>query len=138
MESPLSLLVIRVSNLNELAGQNTSHINQVLAGLGEAIKHQVRETDLLARYCDNGFIALLPDTGLSAAFEVRSRIREAINNSELSRNLSVAIGMAASPQDGTKFEDLLQAAQIDCAASFDGLADLTTFEFGRLATSRPV
>jgi diguanylate cyclase (GGDEF)-like protein len=138
MGSHLSLLVIRVSNLTEIAGQHTPHINQVLAWLGDTIKQQTRESDMLARYSDNGFVALLPDTGLNPALEVRSRIREAISNSEMSRKLTISIGTAASPQDGTRFEDLLQAAQIDCAASFDSLADLTAFDFGNLATSRPV
>jgi diguanylate cyclase (GGDEF)-like protein len=138
MGSHLSLLVIRISNLTEIAGQNTTHINHILAWLGDTIRQQTRESDMLARHSDNGFVALLPDTGLNPALEVRSRIREAISNSEISRKLNISIGTAASPQDGTRFEDLLQAAQIDCAASFDNLTDMTTYDFGSLASSRPI
>ncbi|HET9530825.1 MAG TPA: GGDEF domain-containing protein, partial [Blastocatellia bacterium] len=137
MGTSLSLLVIRVSDLSEAAGQNSSHVNQLIAEIGETIKSQIRETDLLARYSDTGFLALLPDSGQNAAVEVRSRIREALRNLVSSRRISISMGTAVSPQDGTRFDDLLQSAQIDCAASYDSLADLTPLEFGDLATIRP-
>ena len=79
---------------------------------------------MVAKYWDNALIALLPEKDKKETAETRRHIERAIN-SATHLNLSVSIGSATSPDDGDGFEDMLQAAQMDCIAnrtSFDFLA----------------
>ena len=111
--TPLSLIVISISNLNELVARGNA-TKQILSRLGELIKEQVRETDMVAPHTDNAFVAVLPDSGQQEADEVSIRIREAIARMPGTGDLQVCLGSATSPGNGDTFEDLLQVAQSGC------------------------
>ena len=117
--TPLSLIVLSVKNAQEMTFETGSE--QWFSMVARIIKQQVRETDLVARQATNSFIALLPDSGQAEASEVRGRIREAINRAPLASGAVVSLGSATSPGDGNSFEELFQAAQVDCIASSDSL-----------------
>ncbi len=121
---PMSILFISLNNLDEAKSGALSATAHPLVGLGKLIKQQVLEKELVAKYWDNALIALLPEKGRKETAETRRRIELAINSAK-HLNLSVSIGSATNPDDGEGFEDLLQAAQMDCIAnrtSFDFLA----------------
>ncbi len=122
--TPLSLLVVTVNNLEEFAASTKSSTEQALLSFSKLLKQQVRETDLIARQSANSFIALLPDSGQAEASEVRQRLHDAIASASYAQTLSISTGSATSPGDGNSFEDLLQAAQIECMARCEGITDM--------------
>jgi diguanylate cyclase (GGDEF)-like protein len=52
-----------------------------LVAVGQLIKRELREVDLLARWGGEEFVLLLDETGLAGAIEVTERIRRAIAES---------------------------------------------------------
>lgn len=111
--APLSLIVVSLNNLYQAAASARSSTEDVMTWLGDLIRQQVRETDIVARQTDNAFVAVLPESGHAEASEVRDRISRAIQDSARGRHLDTGIGSATSPDDGHTFEELLHAAQTD-------------------------
>ena len=122
--TPLAMVLLSLNNTSELSARVGAGTESVLAGLGNLVKNQVRETDLVACYSTNMLIALLPDTGLAEVSDVRARIRQAVYKMGQGAGLQISLGSAVSPGDGNSLDELLQAAKIDSIA---GLEALTTF-----------
>ncbi len=120
--TPLAMVLLNLNTTGELSGRPGTE--SLLAELGKMVKQQVRETDLVACYSTNTLIALLPDTGLAEASDVRGRIRQAVYKIESGEGMQISLGSAVSPGDGNTLEELLQAAKIDSIA---GLEALTAF-----------
>ncbi len=120
--TPLAMVLVSLNNSGELSA--SAGTESFLAEMGKLVKHQVRETDLIACYSTNMLIALLPDTGLAEVSDVRARIRQAIYKMKQGAGLQISLGSAVSPGDGNTLDELLQAAKIDSIA---GLEALTTF-----------
>jgi diguanylate cyclase (GGDEF)-like protein len=114
--TPLSLLTISIDAPQESGLKMLSEIEQVLTTLGKLIRQQLRETDLVARHGASGFIALLPDSGQAEANEVRNRICDVIATTAVENDMKISSGTATSPGNGNNFEELIQAAQMDCIA----------------------
>jgi len=114
---PLSLVAISVTRLDAavLIGENA--INQ----LGRLIRQHVRETDLVARQSDDTFVVLLPESGQDDVSDVRRRIRVAVEELAFAGGVSVSLGSATSPGDGSTFAELFRAASLDCVSSRDSL-----------------
>jgi diguanylate cyclase (GGDEF)-like protein len=92
-----------------------------LSQLGKLIAQQVRESDLVARQSDDTFVVLLPESGQDDVSDVRRRIREGVEELAFAGGVSVSLGSATSPGDGSSFAELLRAASLDCVASRDSL-----------------
>ena len=114
---PLSLVAISVTKLDGavLVGENA------LSQLGKLIRQQVRETDLVTRQSDDTFVVLLPESGQDDVSDVRRRIREGVEELAFVGGVSVSLGSATSPGDGSSFAELFRAATLDCGASRDSL-----------------
>jgi diguanylate cyclase (GGDEF)-like protein len=79
--------------------------DKVLAACAQALKDQVRSTDLTCRYGGEEFVALLPHTSLSEALVVAERVRAAVEGLEFrpvlpdgraeKAGVSVCVGAAA-------------------------------------------
>jgi len=119
--TPLSLIVIRVNNINAAASRANATSDQIMVWLGDLLKRQVRETDIVGRHTDNAFVALLPDSGQREAAEVGIRMREAIYKAGSLKEIEVNLGAATSPGDGDSFEELLHVALEDCAADANSI-----------------
>jgi diguanylate cyclase (GGDEF)-like protein/putative nucleotidyltransferase with HDIG domain len=132
---PLSLVVVSLDNIEEAAAAQGTGLDQVLSQVGKLLRDHVRESDILARHSVNTFVALLPDTGESVAFDVRQRIRDAVADWQYAGPISVAIGSATGPGDGSSFEALFAAAQIDLTNNRDSL-DIVATTLTSIALSR--
>ena len=119
--TPLSLIVISVNNLNATASRANATNDQIMTRIGELLRQQVRETDIVGRHTDNAFVALLPDSGQREAGEVGSRMRNAMYKTNSLPDIEVNLGAATSPGDGDSFEDLLGVALEDCAADANSI-----------------
>jgi diguanylate cyclase (GGDEF)-like protein len=95
-----------VIDLDGLKAINDTHGHaagdHAIAGLTEALGHALRDTDQLFRIGGDEFVALLPKAAPDAVAE--SMARAAIDAPVFSW------GVASAPDDGTRLEDLLDAA----------------------------
>jgi diguanylate cyclase (GGDEF)-like protein/putative nucleotidyltransferase with HDIG domain len=112
----LSILVVSLDNLQDAAAAEGVGADQLVAQFSRLLRYHVRESDVLARYSANTFVAMLVDTGLAQAREIRGRIRDSISELTYKNSLFVALGAATSPDDGTTFDDLFNHAQADLNA----------------------
>lgn len=111
---PASLLMIDSDNLkavNDLYGHESG--NRLLKMVAKCIETELRNTDVLARYGGDEFVALLPETPVDMAKEVAERIARAIATAPLEFEgkrieTSVSIGVACYPEDGRSV-DAVQA-----------------------------
>jgi len=101
-----SILMIDSDNLKPV---NDSHGheagNRLLRQLANAIRAELRNTDVPARYGGDEFIVFLSETPMNGALIVAKRIRDAVANTPLEIDgkqvgCTVSIGAAGFPEDG--------------------------------------
>ena len=109
--TPISLLIVSLDNIDQIKEASA----ELIGAAGKVIAAQLRGTDLVARQSSNRLLLLLPESGLPETTEVRTRIRRALK--EHFEELSVNMGSACIPGDGESFDELLDAAKMDCSAS---------------------
>ena len=99
----------RINNrVGHLAG------NRALKRLAEVMKAQCRSTDLAARYGGDEFSAILIDSDRPMAEHVAERIEACVRNSQGESQITVSVGVAVYPGDGTAQESLEAADQQLC------------------------
>ncbi|MEM7738052.1 MAG: diguanylate cyclase, partial [Deinococcota bacterium] len=106
--------------------------DQVLQAVAQRLQYSVREQDLVARLGGDEFAVLLTSNDPNMAVQTKSRIQQVLSQpiyirhtdvpavtpatsdpleiEEISVNISASIGVAYYPQDGTRFEALLEHA----------------------------
>src|SRR5437588_3421124 len=113
---PASMLMIDLDNLKAV---NDSHGheagNRLLRHTANALRAELRYTDLPARYGGDEFIVLLPEAPPPGALDVAERIRKAVADRPLdvdARKIasSVSIGAACFPEDGRTLDALATRA----------------------------
>lgn len=114
----LSLIMMDVDDFkpyNDVYG----HIkgDKALAEIGQMLKENSRDLDIVARYGGEEFSMILPETDISGAFVVAEKIREAISEhlfigEENKKNvrLTMSFGVASYPRYASNEEELLKAA----------------------------
>src|SRR5206468_11862866 len=116
---PASMLMVDLDNLkavNDSHGHDAG--NRLLRHTANALRAELRFTDLPARHGGDEFIVLLPETPPRGALDVAERIRNAISAAPLSvagRSIacSVSVGVSCFPEDGRSLDAL--AARADRA-----------------------
>ena len=111
---PACLLMIDSDNLkaiNDAYGHETG--NRLLKLVAKCIETELRQTDVLARYGGDEFVALLLETAAEPALDVAQRISKAVASAPLEFEgkrieTSVSIGLACYPEDGRSI-DAIQA-----------------------------
>lgn len=114
----LSLLLIDIDNfksINDDMGHQKG--DEVLKTMAMEMKEVIRESDLLFRYGGDEFAILLPETSEEGAHILAERLREKINmleikSTEHSRVLSVSIGGAIFPKNGSSKANLIKSADL--------------------------
>ncbi len=115
-ERTLSVLMIDSDNLkvvNDKHGHKAG--DRLLIKLVRSIKTQLRDTDIMARYGGDEFVVVLPEATASGALDVAERIRDSVSrmimefNGEFI-NVSVSMGVATFPQDGSTLDELIDNA----------------------------
>ncbi|HEV2781425.1 MAG TPA: diguanylate cyclase [Actinophytocola sp.] len=95
--------------------------DSVLKAVGELLRAEVRDYDVVGRFGGEEFAVLLPDITEHHAIAIAERIRTAVTKLEVDvdvdddrvatvSNLSVSIGVAVCPDSGTVVDRLLMAA----------------------------
>jgi diguanylate cyclase (GGDEF)-like protein len=89
--------------------------DQVLQGVAECCRNELRGVDVTGRYGGDEFVAMLPETGLSAACQVAERLRKCIAEKVLDTRagrvtVTVSLGVAALDDEHLTPETLLDRA----------------------------
>lgn len=88
----------------------------VLEGIGECLRQSRREYDIVARYEDDEFAALLPGADAVAAQTVAERVAQAVRTHSFplpSRSVTVSVGGGVwVPPSGERGEDILRRAGV--------------------------
>lgn len=114
---PLAVMMLDVDHFKQF---NDTHGHPggdaLLAGLGKLLQGLSREEDIACRYGGEEFTLILPETGPQAAMERAEQVRQAVEIlcvQHLDRDLpavTVSIGLAFAPQDGSDPESLVRLA----------------------------
>jgi diguanylate cyclase (GGDEF)-like protein len=114
---PLSLLMLDVDHFkqfNDTFGHPAG--DEVLRQLARVLNDTRRANDVVARYGGEEFAVILVDTAKFTAAKVAERVRERIFGHDFSDaaqkagKITVSIGVATFPDDGTDAEGLVRAA----------------------------
>lgn len=120
-QRPLSLLYLRPEKVRADEDQKAYRVLRedllkqfVYARIGQIIANQTRETDLIMRDREGNFIILCAETERERSTLLAQRVRATIAES---MGADLSWGVAAFPQEALTFEELLQKAQQETAAS---------------------
>ena len=105
---------VLIFDLNGMKRINDSHGhlagNRALCRLADIFRFSCRSIDTAARYGGDEFAIILPETGAQEADAVGRRICERLALDREEPRLSVSVGIAVYPENGTNIEDLFQSA----------------------------
>jgi two-component system cell cycle response regulator len=105
---------VLIFDLNGMKRINDQHGhpagNCALCRLADIFHSSCRSIDTAARYGGDEFAIVLPETGAKEADAVGRRICERLSNDREEPRLSMSVGVAVYPEDGTTNETLFQAA----------------------------
>jgi diguanylate cyclase (GGDEF)-like protein len=99
-----------LKKINDRFGHLTG--SHAIKRLGEVLRSSSRTTDTPARYGGDEFALVLPETDAREAEQVGARICETLAHDGLEPFISVSVGQAVYPYDGTSIEQLLGAADL--------------------------
>lgn len=94
--APYTLALLDVDHFKQV-NDRYGHLlgDRALRVVADAVTASVRSGDVAVRYGGEEFLIVLPNTGLTAAYEVAHRIRERVAASTLPFPLTVSAGIAA-------------------------------------------
>ena len=80
--------------------------------LARFLKKSIRDVDAIGRYGGEEFVILVPDADKDAAFGLAERLRVELAKVKLHNMppITVSLGIATYPTDGTDVEDLIRKA----------------------------
>jgi diguanylate cyclase (GGDEF)-like protein len=113
---PLGVLMVDVDffkKVNDSMGHPAG--DELLRRLAAVLSTDLRQTDMIARYGGEEFAVILPETTKSEAMQVAERMRQAVEErintgTPWPTRVTVSIGVATFPEDGTTGEAVLTAA----------------------------
>jgi diguanylate cyclase (GGDEF)-like protein len=97
----------RFKRINDTYGHSTG--DRVLSIVGKFLQQNIRDVDIIARFGGEEFVILLPEADKNEARKVSERLRHNLENLELDDcpSLTLSLGIAAYPKDGTDIEELI-------------------------------
>jgi len=112
---PLAVLVCDLNGFKQI-NDRYGHLegNRVLRDVSEALRCHCRKYDSVARMGGDEFVLLLsgqdPNTIESRLGELKDAVRQAASSPEFPQQVSISIGAAFYPVDGTEADVLLEEA----------------------------
>lgn len=126
-DEPLAVLLIDIDHfkrINDVHGHLAG--DEALRAVSTILRGAIRSKDVIGRFGGEEFVIALPGTGMADAVATADRLRTAVAGSPLAQmiagvlddrslepetlRLTVSIGVAVTPGDGTTVDELLYAA----------------------------
>ena len=107
-DAAMSVVLLEIVGLSDLkAAKGEEQANSVLKNVASLVLQMIRETDFAARYDYDRIIVIMPATDKQGADEFTERFRRALqedtaNLQEALEEVSILIGAACVPEEGTK------------------------------------
>lgn len=123
---PLSLVLIDSDSLKRVNDQfGHLHGNELIRVMSEAIRSNIRASDIAFRYAGDEFVVLMPETSAQEATVAAERIRAAIERRGLvvdgkMVSVTASVGVATFPDHATDAEDLVRKADLAMYAAKAG------------------
>jgi diguanylate cyclase (GGDEF)-like protein len=120
MQTPFSLMMVDLDHLREVNNAH-GHLagDVVIRGIADVFREVLRRYDVPARFGGDEFCILLPETPQAEAARIAERIRRAVaerafiaDGTSQPLRVTVSIGLAASPDDGTTRQELVHRADL--------------------------
>ncbi|MGB6054324.1 MAG: diguanylate cyclase [Burkholderiaceae bacterium] len=118
-QTPIAIIMLDIDHFkrfNDTFGHAAG--DALLRRIGGMLQTEMRGGDLACRYGGEEFTVILPDTGLPQAFEVAEKLRQKtkrlhvqLNGAEVGE-VTISLGVAAYPEHGAGWEDVLHAADM--------------------------
>jgi diguanylate cyclase (GGDEF)-like protein/putative nucleotidyltransferase with HDIG domain len=115
--APVSAVYFEIRNMHRIFRTYGADAgNSILKGIADCIKPELRETDILVRYGNRAFVAILPGMRDDQALRCIERLRQQIRMRRFhlgDRSLSIdcAAGFSSYPNGGAAIFSLIQSAQ---------------------------
>ncbi len=112
---------ILLVDMDDLKALNDEHGhqagNRAIGAVAAAIQRAIRNTDMAARYGGDEFVIFLPEATPEIAETVAKRVRNHVYRSlfpvgERLQRMTVSVGTASYPRDGSEPEDVVSAAVV--------------------------
>lgn len=113
-KEPWSILFIDGDNLRQYNNLGYQRGNQMIHELANIIAGSLRQDDRIARWLSGDeFLVFLPNTNREMAFYIGERLRSAVeqNTREWPFPVTISIGVACCPENGTVAQELLTIAE---------------------------
>jgi diguanylate cyclase (GGDEF)-like protein len=97
-------------NINDTYGHDAG--DRVLKAIGKFLQKNVRDVDVVARYGGEEFVIMIPEAANDAAYILSERLRKNLSELKFENlpSVTVSLGIASFPHDGTDPEDLIKKA----------------------------
>ena|SRR3989338_3761354 len=82
----------------------------ILRNISDVFREVSRKIDTVARYGGEEFTVILPNTKKAEALVLAERLRKYVEESQLSKNITISVGVATFPEDGEQKEYLISKA----------------------------
>ncbi|MCX6104171.1 MAG: diguanylate cyclase [Proteobacteria bacterium] len=113
---PLVIVMVDVDHFKNF-NDNEGHVlgDEALKKIAQSFPTNLRKSDAVGRYGGEEFLLILPETKVESGKEISERLRAHIETISFQGQkeeayLTISMGLAAFPEDGTSAEDLVQVA----------------------------
>lgn len=107
----MTLLLVDIDDFDGLNSENGSEAcDRYIAALGDSLQKMLRDYDMAARYKDDEFVIILPETDVQSGTQIAQRIHAAISGQLLPLRATFSIGVAEYPTHGMTTDALLGSA----------------------------
>jgi diguanylate cyclase (GGDEF)-like protein len=100
----------RFKKINDTYGHDAG--DRALKAIGKFLQKNIRDVDAIARYGGEEFVMLIPDADKEDAFCLAERLREKLAKVKFEDlpPVTISLGIATFPSDGTDLEELIKMA----------------------------
>jgi diguanylate cyclase (GGDEF)-like protein len=108
---PVSVAILRIDGIDELAAARPEAAEQAMSVLAEVVRTTLRECDAACRLGDTDVAAVLEDTAEAGAVWAVERVRGTLQRSPAGEHLTISAGIACYPSHALGPGELVRAAQ---------------------------
>ncbi len=100
----------KFKNVNDTYGHDAG--DRVLQTIGKFLQKNIRDVDIIARYGGEEFVMMIPEADQDAAFSLSERLRQQFSRIKFEDlpQITISLGVATYPFDGTDLQDLIKKA----------------------------